>query len=102
MENLCIGGTTCEPVVDERRLATLILEPPETMALLRGKGRGLEIVLAERDLDEALTELEGRLNERPGFYRGSSALAAFGSSQPSVAGIERLRALLGECPGQGR
>lgn len=94
MENLCIGGTTCEPVVDERRSATLILEPPETMALLRGKGRGLEIVLAERDLDEALTELEGRLSERPGFYRGSSALAAFGSSAPSVASIERLRALL--------
>jgi len=64
------------------------------MALLRGKGLGLEIVLAGRDLDEALTELESRLSERPGFYRGTTAVAVFGNSQPTEAGLARLRALL--------
>jgi septum site-determining protein MinC len=64
------------------------------MALLRGKGLGLEIVLAGRNLDEALTELESRLLERPGFYRGTPAVAVFGNSQPTEAELSRLRALL--------
>ncbi|HEY8296447.1 MAG TPA: septum site-determining protein MinC [Candidatus Baltobacteraceae bacterium] len=64
------------------------------MTLLRGKGLGLEVVFAERDLDEALTELESRLGERPGFYRGSSATAAFGTAVPTPAQFERLRATL--------
>lgn len=64
------------------------------MSLLRGKGRGLEIVVAERELDEALDELESRLCERPAFYRGSTATATFGSALPSPAQFERLAALL--------
>ena len=64
------------------------------MALLRGKGLGLEIVLSGRDLEEALTELESRLCERPGFYRGTLAVAVFGNSQPTEAGLARLHALL--------
>lgn len=64
------------------------------MALLRGKGLGLEIVLAGRELEEALTELESRLSERPGFYRGTSAVAVFGNLQPTEAELARLRALL--------
>ena len=65
------------------------------MTLLRGKGLGLEVVLAGRDLDEALVELESRLSERPDFYRGSSATAAFGSSVPVPEQVERLREILG-------
>ncbi|MGZ6119876.1 MAG: septum site-determining protein MinC [Vulcanimicrobiaceae bacterium] len=64
------------------------------MTLLRGRGLGLEVVLAERDLDEALAELESRLSERPDFYRGSSATAAFGGRIPAPEQIERLRAVL--------
>ncbi len=64
------------------------------MTLLRGKGLGLEVVLAGRQLDEALGELESRLSERPGFYRGSAAVAAFGGSAPSDEDLARLRAVL--------
>jgi septum site-determining protein MinC len=64
------------------------------MTLLRGKGLGLEVVLADRDLDDALAELESRLSERPDFYRGSSATAAFGSNLPTPDHLERLRTVL--------
>ena len=43
---------------------------------------GLEIALAGRNLDEAFEELETRLAERPGFYRGTSATANFGAHAP--------------------
>lgn len=64
------------------------------MTLLRGKGLGLEISLAGREFDEAMTELEARLAERPGFYRGSSAVAVFGESEPDPGSVERLRSIL--------
>jgi septum site-determining protein MinC len=55
---------------------------------------GLEIALAGRDLAEAFEELEARLGERPGFYRGTSATASFGARAPAEEEVERLRALL--------
>jgi len=64
------------------------------MTLLRGKGLGLEIALAGRDFDEAMIELEERLAERPGFYRGSSAVAVFGEAEPDPERVERLRSIL--------
>jgi septum site-determining protein MinC len=64
------------------------------MALLRGRGRGVEIVLAERDVEEALAELEARLNERAAFYRGTSATAAFGSIMPTHEQLDRLGSIL--------
>jgi septum site-determining protein MinC len=57
---------------------------------------GLEIALAGRNLAEAFEELEARLAERPGFYRGTSATANFGAAPPDDAEVERLRALLEE------
>jgi septum site-determining protein MinC len=64
------------------------------VTLLRGKWLGLEIVLAGRDLDEALEELDARLLERPGFYRGTRASAVFGATAPGPGQYERLLALL--------
>ena len=55
---------------------------------------GLEIALAGRDLTEAFEELEARLGERPGFYRGTSATANFGARAPAEDEVERLRSLL--------
>jgi septum site-determining protein MinC len=63
------------------------------MALLRGKGTGIEVVFADRAFDEALLELEGRLSERPDFYRGTAATAVFGSQLPATEQIDALRAL---------
>jgi septum site-determining protein MinC len=53
------------------------------MTLLRGRGLGLELMLAGRDFDEALAELDTRLAERPDFYRGTRATAVVGSPPPS-------------------
>jgi septum site-determining protein MinC len=64
------------------------------VALLRGKGLGLELVFAGRELGEAFEELEARLAERPGFYRGTSALANFGNEPASSDVIARLQSLL--------
>lgn len=66
------------------------------MTLLRGKGMGLEVVLAGREFGEAIEELAARLAERPGFYRGTSATAVFGESIPDAEQLERLRAVLAE------
>lgn len=66
------------------------------MTLLRGRKQGLEIALAGRDLDDALDELQARLAERPGFYRGVSAVANFGSTTPSPNAVVRLEGLLAE------
>jgi len=63
------------------------------VTLLRGRGLGLEISLAGRDPDEALAELELRLGERPGFYRGSFATAAI-PGPPGEAQLARLRRIL--------
>jgi septum site-determining protein MinC len=55
---------------------------------------GLEIALAGRDLTEAFEELEARLGEQPGFYRGTAAMANFGAHAPTEEEVERLRGLL--------
>ncbi len=66
------------------------------VALLRGKGLGLELVFAGRELGEAFEELEARLAERPGFYRGTSALVNFGNEPPSSDVMPKLQSLLNE------
>jgi septum site-determining protein MinC len=66
------------------------------MAVLRGKGSGLEVALGGRDFEEALAELQGKLGERPGFYTGSSATAALGLASISEEQLARLRAVLSE------
>ena len=65
-----------------------------TVTLLRGRKQGLEIALAGRDFGEALDELQARLAERPGFYRGVSATANFGSAAPCAEELARLNDLL--------
>ncbi len=65
------------------------------MALLRGKGQGLEVVFADRDFEDALAELEARLGERADFYRGSNATAAFGEVPPTAEQILALQSALG-------
>jgi len=64
------------------------------VALLRGKGLGLELVFAGRELEDAFDELEARLAERPGFYRGTSATINFGNSAPSSDAVTKLQSLL--------
>lgn len=64
------------------------------MSVLRGKGRGLELVFADRPFDAARAELEARLSEQAGFYNGSSATAVFGSDHPTSEQLEELRAVL--------
>ena len=64
------------------------------MAVLRGKGLGLEIALGGRDFEDALTELQGKLGERPGFYAGTPATAALGRTSLSNEQLGRLRSVL--------
>ena len=64
------------------------------MAVLRGKGLGLEIALGGRDFEEALAELQSKLGERPGFYAGTPATAALGRTSLSNEQLERLRGVL--------
>ncbi|MEO6835198.1 MAG: septum site-determining protein MinC [Candidatus Tumulicola sp.] len=64
------------------------------MTLLRGRRKGLEVALAGRELGQAFDELEARLGERPGFYRGTSAVATFGTTHASVPDLSRLRGIL--------
>ncbi len=66
------------------------------MTLLRGRRQGLEVALGGRELGQALDELAARLAERPGFYRGTSAVANFGATRPSPDELRRLAGLLGE------
>ncbi len=54
---------------------------------------GLEVMLAGRDFDAALAELEARIAERPGFYRGTRATAAFGDA-PSSDQLAALQSVL--------
>ncbi len=63
------------------------------MTLLRGRGIGLEVMLAGRDFDAALAELEARIAERPGFYHGTRATATFGDA-PSGVQVAALRSVL--------
>jgi septum site-determining protein MinC len=64
------------------------------MAVLRGKGLGLEIALGGRDFEEALAELQSKLGERPGFYAGTPATAALGRTSLSHEQLGRLRGVL--------
>lgn len=64
------------------------------MTLLRGKGLGLEVVLAGRDFAEALLELEAKLASQPGFYRGTEATAVYGDAEPAADQAEALRRVL--------
>lgn len=64
------------------------------LTLLRGRKLGLEIALAGRAIDEALDELDARLAERPDFYRGTPAVANFGTTVPSQEQLARLSELL--------
>lgn len=64
------------------------------MAVLRGKGLGLEIALGGRDFDQGLAELQSKLGERPGFYTGTPATAALGGSTLSQEQLDRLRDVL--------
>lgn len=66
------------------------------MTLLRGRRQGLEVALAGRELGEAFAELQARLAERPGFYRGTPAVANFGATLATVEDVNRLQGLLGE------
>ena len=76
---------TCESNVDgERGLPPRqSFSESRSVTLLRGR-LGLEVALAGRDLTEAFEELEARLGERPGFYRGTSATANFGARAPAA------------------
>ena len=84
-------GTVFEPAPSILQLSWRLAR---NVTLLRGRGMGLEIALAGRDLTEAFEELEARLGERPGFYRGTSATANFGARAPAEEEVERLRSLL--------
>lgn len=64
------------------------------MAVVRGKGRGLEIGLEDGPIDEALAELDGQLAERPGFYRGSNATLAVRGERYGPVETERVREVL--------
>lgn len=66
------------------------------MSVLRGKGRGLELMFAGRPFDEGLAELRVRLDERPDFYRGSTAGAVFSDPLPVQAQLDELQGLLGD------
>ncbi|HZT12352.1 MAG TPA: septum site-determining protein MinC [Candidatus Baltobacteraceae bacterium] len=66
------------------------------MAVLRGKGMGLEIALGGRDFEDALAELQGKLDERPGFYTGASAVASVGDSTITGDQLHRLGSLLND------
>jgi len=66
------------------------------MTLIRGRGLGLELMMAGTDFDSALAELRDKLAERPGFYRGSPATAIVGPEPPTEAQVEALRAVLSE------
>ncbi len=64
------------------------------MTILRGKGLGLELALDGCGFDEGLAELEGRLSDRPGFYRGAALVASLGAHRPTLEQLARLEAVL--------
>ena len=89
-KNLCTG-------CGGRRFgARLRVERPGVMAVLRGKGLGLEVALGGRDFEAALAELQSKLGERPGFYNGTPATAALGSTSLSQEQLARLSTVLRE------
>ena len=59
-------------------------------SVLRGTKTGLEFVFTEETFDEAVSEFAERLEERPGFYRGSRATAHFVDVVPSGEALGRF------------
>ncbi len=66
------------------------------MAVVRGKGTGLEIALGGCDFELSLAELRGKLSERPHFYDGTPATAALGTAALTQEQLSRLRNVLNE------
>jgi len=64
------------------------------MAVLRGRGFGIEIAFAGRDFDDVADELQGKLDEQPGFYAGSAATAVLGDTTLSGQQLNGLLELL--------
>ncbi|MDQ6930408.1 MAG: hypothetical protein M3126_07060 [Candidatus Eremiobacteraeota bacterium] len=64
------------------------------MSVVRGKGRGLELMFADRRFEDALAELAELLAERSSFYNGSTATAVFGTAGPAEGELDRLRLVL--------
>jgi septum site-determining protein MinC len=71
-----------------------ILLAARGVTLLRGRLDGLEVALADRDLSQALDDLQARLAEQPSFYRGVSAVAVFGENAPAAEDVTRLAGIL--------
>jgi septum site-determining protein MinC len=57
--------------------------------VLRGTAAGLELVFSGA-FEEAWSEIEARLGERPDFYRGSRAVAIFDGFLPEDDGLRRV------------
>jgi len=57
--------------------------------VLRGTAAGLELVFSGA-FEEAWSEIEARLGERPDFYRGSRAVAIFDGFLPEDEGLRRV------------
>lgn len=63
--------------------------------MLRGTRRGLEFSFDGRPFEESLRQLQEHISERPGFYRGTSAMALF-ERAPERAELTALLSLLAE------
>jgi septum site-determining protein MinC len=67
---------------------------PGGMVLLRGTGRGLEIVIDPRaPLYEVMMELEARLAQSPGFFCGSEVVVCLGERPLPPGGLAHLKAI---------
>lgn len=66
----------------------------QTVAVVRGRGLALEIVLSEQDVEAGFADLDARLARQPDFYRGSKARAVFGATMPPQERIDDLRRVL--------
>lgn len=71
-----------------------MLSKAQTMAVVRGRGLALEIVLSEQDVEGGFADLDARLARQPDFYRGSKARAVFGVQMPPPERIDDLRRVL--------
>src|SRR5579864_5735452 len=94
--SLWINTRTCEGTVEGEVTSPGGRRTRAVMAVLRGKGLGLEIALGGRDFEDALAELQGKLDERPGFYSGTPATAALGGASLSEEQLARLRTILND------
>lgn len=64
--------------------------------MLRGTRRGLELFFGDRPFEDSLAALRGQIEERPEFYRGSSAIVLF-EHTPQPADAMTLLAMLATC-----